>query len=154
MTGDGCHRERSAAIQRRAVIASTARRSSGLKRHLIKGILDRSIWIAASASPVVRLTGLLRCARNDGVAVIASAARRSSGSKRHLIKGILDRSIWIAASASPVVRLTGLLRCARNDGGVAVIASGARRSSGSKRHLIKGILDRSIWIAASASPVV
>src|SRR5665647_2782934 len=115
-----------------AVIASIARRSSGglssraergdpadLKGILIKGILDRSIWIAASASPVVRLTGLLRCARNDGVAVFASTARRSSGLKRHLIKGILDRSIWIATSAMPVVRLTGLLRCARNDGGVA-----------------------------------
>jgi hypothetical protein len=31
-----------------AVIASAARRSSGLKWHLIKGILDKGIWIAAS----------------------------------------------------------------------------------------------------------
>jgi hypothetical protein len=36
-----------------AVIASVARRSRGLRRHSIKGVLDRIIGVATSASPVV-----------------------------------------------------------------------------------------------------
>jgi len=89
--------------------------------------LDKGIWIATLAMPVVRLTGLLRCADGTTSHLTDETTSQSTKPPKYGVK--------VAGYKAASCQVIGY----RNDG-VAVIASAARRSSGLKRHLIKGMV--------------